>query len=122
MWFDTNRRKEARMAERINERELQHQCVEWFRCNHPDCVLFSVPNEAAHKRINWFTYTGLLRGAADLVLVLPGKVVFVEMKTRYGRQSDEQVEFERKCNELGVVYVLCRNLEQFIEAVESHLK
>lgn len=109
------------MAERINERELQHQCVEWFRGNYPDYIIMSVPNEAAHKRINWFTYTGLLRGAADLVLVLPGKVVFVEMKTRYGKQSDEQVEFERKCLSLGVEYRLCRNLDDFVSAVEDNL-
>lgn len=105
----------------MKERDIQHECVEWFRENHPQLIIYSVPNEAAHKRINWFTYTGLLRGAPDLVLALPGKVVLVEMKTRYGKQSDEQVEFERKCLSLGIAYHVCRSLEQFVEVVESYL-
>ncbi|MBR3467152.1 MAG: VRR-NUC domain-containing protein [Bacteroidales bacterium] len=107
--------------ERLNERELQHRCVEWFRETYPDCLILSIPNESAHNRVNYFVYTGLLRGAADLVLVLPEKVVFVEMKTRYGKQSDDQIHFEGECRKLGVPYHLCRSLEEFQAVVGTYM-
>ena len=107
--------------DRMKERDIQHLCVEWFREAYPDYLIFSVPNESAHKRINYFLYTGLLRGAPDLCAVVRGKVFFVEMKTKYGKQSEEQVDFQMRCEALGVGYHVVRSLEQFVDVVETYL-
>jgi hypothetical protein len=95
------------------ESEIQHECVEWFRANYPDCIMFSVPNEAARTRFSVYEYSGALKGAPDTVVVMPCGVFFVEFKAKYGKQSPEQVAFEAAAVKLGVGYHLCRSLEDF---------
>lgn len=99
------------------ESEIQHECVEWFRANHPNCIMFSVPNEGIRNRFSVYTYTGALKGAPDTVVVMPCGVFFVEFKARYGKQSPEQVVFEGNCKELGVGYHVCKSLEDFKAAI-----
>lgn len=103
------------------ERDIQHDCVQWVRTEHPDCLVFSVPNEAARTRSQFFAYSGMSKGAPDLVVVLPEKVVFVEMKTKKGRVRPEQAEFGEACASLGVSYHICRSLEEFQAVVDTYI-
>lgn len=103
------------------EREIQHDIIEWFTDTYPDYIIYSTPNEAAHQRWNYYTYTGALRGAPDLTVVVCGKVFFVETKTEKGVVSDEQKSFSRKCDELGVNYHVVRSLDDFIEVCREEL-
>lgn len=103
------------------ERDIQHDCVEWFRTAYPNFIVFSVPNEAARTRSSYYSYSGMTKGAPDLVLVMYGRVVFVEMKTRYGKVRPEQVEFGERCAELGVPYHICRSLEDFQKVVRENM-
>jgi len=104
---------------KLKERDIQHQCVEWFRANHPNCIMFSVPNEAARTRFSVYEYSGALRGASDTVVVMPCGVFFVEFKTKYGKQSPEQCVFEVNCRELGIGYYVCRSLDEFKSIIET---
>lgn len=106
--------------QKLKEKDIQHICVEWFRASHPDWIIFSCPNEAARTRFSVFEYSGALRGAPDIVVVMPSVVFFVEFKTRYGKQSDGQVAFEEKCKLLGVGYYVCRTLEDFKTVVAKN--
>jgi hypothetical protein len=56
---------------------------------------------------------GLRKGAADLVLVLPGNVIFLEVKKPDGTQSTDQKRFQGKIEELGHRYEIVRSLEEF---------
>jgi hypothetical protein len=97
------------------ENKIQQEIVIWFKNNHclkthsPRCCIFSVPNEMQMR----FKMTGLLSGASDLVVLLPERCIFVEVKTEIGRQSEKQKEFEQIVTDLGFEYILVRNLEQF---------
>jgi hypothetical protein len=57
--------------------------------------------------------TGLMKGAADLVVVMPNRVIFVEVKTATGQQSTAQKEFEKSVKALGFEYFLVRSLQEF---------
>ena len=75
---------------------------------------FSVPNEAAANPIRQgqLIAMGLRPGVSDLVLMFPeGRTVFVEVKNETGSQSSAQIDFERKCHELGFEYVLVRSVQ-----------
>jgi hypothetical protein len=63
--------------------------------------------------------TGLLAGASDLIVVLPNKVVFVEMKDAIGRQSPAQKEFEQTVTDLGFSYYLIRSVEEFKQTIDN---
>jgi len=60
---------------------------------------------------------GLLSGASDTIICLPGKVLFVEFKTEIGNQSEKQKEFEQRVKDLGLEYHLIRSLEEFKEKI-----
>lgn len=102
-----------------SEREIQIECVKFFRERFPKQIILSISNEAAWK--NWGKYEpmGCLHGAADLLVTLKDRVFFVEMKTKTGVQSDNQVDFQSKCEAIGISYYLCRSLDDFKRAVLS---
>lgn len=96
-----------------SERDIQHDCVEWFR-SHVDGIIFSTANEAARTRFNVYEYSGAMKGAPDITVVVRGKVIFVEFKAKRGVVRDEQKEFWARCKSLGVPYHICRSLPEFI--------
>ena len=107
------------MKKQNPERELQKEIVTWFRENHPNGIIFSVPNEGIRNRFSWYAETGALKGCPDLVCVLAGIVFFVENKSKRGRQSPEQVVFGENCKKLGIGYYVCRSLDEFKSIVET---
>lgn len=52
------------------------------------------------------------KGSPDIIGVMRGgRACFIEVKTATGKQSAEQVEFQRRIQELGGLYVLARNVD-----------
>lgn len=101
-----------RVVEKKSERDIQHECVEWFR-SHIDGIIFSTANEAARTRFNVYEYSGAMRGAPDITVVVKGKVIFVEFKAKRGVVREEQKDFWQRCQSLGVPYHICRSLPEF---------
>ena len=108
----------------ITENKIQQEIVLWFNNNYclkhhnPRCMIFSVPNDSINaietkRKIN----TGLLRGVSDLIVVLHNKILFVEIKTEKGVQSECQKDFELRIKSLGFEYHLTRSLEEFKKIV-----
>lgn len=97
------------------EAKIQQEIVKWFRANYyKKGVIFSVPNErASYMEIKDLLLTGLLAGASDLIVVLEGKVLFVEVKNEKGKQSDKQKRFEGNVAALSHEYHLVRTLKEF---------
>jgi hypothetical protein len=50
------------------------------------------------------------RGVADLYAIKSGRSLWIEVKTKTGRQSDAQKEFERNIVNQGGEYVLVRSI------------
>lgn len=87
----------------------------------PRFLLFSVPNDSINaietkRKVN----TGLLRGVSDLILVMPGKLLFLEVKTDTGYQSESQREFQKRVEELGFSYHVVRSIED-VEVLINNL-
>lgn len=103
------------------EYEIQEAAVKYMRLKHPDCLCFSVPNESCWKNKNYFSALGMLPGVSDLIVILPNKVLFIEFKSKIGRQSVEQINFMQKVESLGFEYCLIRNVDDFMEYIEEKL-
>lgn len=86
---------------------------------HRGILVFSCPNEFVKDARSMGTAIslGLLPGVSDLVMVLPGKVVFLEVKTPTGTQSDKQIKFESKIKELGHSYFIVRSLQDVLNVL-----
>ena len=71
----------------------------------------------ALRLAGWFVYYnmqmgfGQHKGLADLTAMKDGQVVFVEIKTETGRQSPDQVQFQKDCEAHGVTYILARSVQ-----------
>lgn len=111
------------------ENFIQQEIVMWFTNNYclskhtPRCMILSIPNGGGRDGREGKTLknTGLLKGASDLILVLPKATHYVEVKTETGYQSPEQIEFEKRVRSLGQSYHLVRSLGQFKELVGRFL-
>lgn len=133
----------------MTEARIQQMIFIWFnnnyclKNNNPKCCIFSVPNEmigtmsgvlksegfkeSLIKRIvnvvfKKFKNTGFLPGVSDLIVLLPNKAMFFEVKTSIGRQSDKQKEFQQTVELLGFEYHLVRSLEDFKNQITPYLK
>ena len=68
------------------------------------------------KKSGWFVIYflqmgfGQYKGMSDLMCMRDGQVVFVECKTETGKQSPEQVQFQKDCESRGVRYILARSV------------
>lgn len=107
------------------ESDIQISCVKWFKVQYPRYVIFAVPNGGTRdkKEMIWMLREGILPGAADLCICADkGKILFIEMKTKTGKQNPNQVTFEKKVTELGFQYEVCRSLENFMDTVNRWVK
>lgn len=93
------------------EIHIQQEIILWFSANFSPSkgIIFPVPNEALYNNAK----LSRLRGVSDLVVVLPGKVMFVEVKQEKGVQSKLQEVFERNVTGLGHTYAVVRSLDEF---------
>jgi hypothetical protein len=103
----------------MTEEQLQQQIFIWFNNNYclknqePRGIIFSVANESTYNNKK-FKNTGVLSGVSDMILILPNKqLIFMELKTEKGKQSEKQIEFQQRVELLGFEYWLIRSLEDF---------
>jgi hypothetical protein len=107
------------------EENIQQQIVMWFRNTY--CLkhhktrmcIFSVPNEASYKNKK-FRLTGTLSGVSDLIVVIPNKTLYIELKTATGKQSPKQKEFEETIKGLNQDYHLARSLDDFKKIISKY--
>jgi len=83
------------------------------------CLYFHVPNRPK-SAIEWRKQKamGALAGVADLVFPAEGSR-FLELKAPGGRQSPDQIEFERRCAEYGHEYALAKSFDEAYEQLKT---
>ena len=113
---------------RHNESNIQIACVRWFRMQHPKLarLLFAVPNGGARNAVTGaiLKAEGVVPGVADLLLLVPRNGyhgLAIEMKTRTGRQSDSQREWQQEVEAQGYCYVVCHSFDDFRNEVDAYI-
>lgn len=107
------------------ESKLQQQCVAWFRAQYPQyAMLLTHPaNEGNGNRVSGAIHKaeGTVAGVPDLLLFMPTAIrltyyngLGIELKTKTGRQSQEQKDFQKMFEAAGYCYKIVRSLEEFI--------
>lgn len=106
------------------ESQLQQMCVRYFRYVYPQYIIYATPNggtrnPAEAKRLK---AEGVLAGVADLTILLPqGKIIYIEMKVKGNRQTDNQKAFQQKAEALGYKYYVCYSFDEFKAIIEKEL-
>lgn len=107
------------------ESVLQTACVKWFRLQHPDLVIYAVPNGGSRnvREAQRLKAEGVLAGVADLVVLLPqGKSLYIEMKVKGNKQTDNQKDFQKIAETLGHTYAVCYSFEEFQQVIENQIQ
>lgn len=111
------------------ESKLQQTCVRWFRFHYPDYhkLLFAIPNGGKRNAVtaSILKAEGVVAGVADLFLAVPSPDyhgLFIEMKYGKGKQSPEQVAFQKAVIMQGYRYEVVRSFDEFMGLVNSYLK
>lgn len=119
----------TRRKPRDEEHRLQSACVRWYRMQYPKMKhnLFSVPNGGKRDAVTGakLKEEGALAGVADLILLKSNRfygALLIEMKTKAGRQSESQKEWQRKITADGYKYVVVRSIEDFQREIRDYLK
>ena len=91
------------------EESTQREIIAYIGAVAPRALVFACPNAAPRafggRASNGVP--GLMKGAPDLIAVLPGsRVVFIEVKTAKGSSSIDQIAFSGRCKALGQPYFL----------------
>ena len=111
------------------EDQIQAEIFKWFhneyctKFSNPRCCIFAVPNgglRSKHEAMK-LKSTGVVAGVSDLIVLLPNRCLFVEVKTDVGRQSDKQKEFEQIVKKLGFEYQLVRSLNDFLTFINVYI-
>ncbi|MDR0618896.1 MAG: VRR-NUC domain-containing protein [Bacteroidales bacterium] len=107
------------------ESRLQRACVEWFRYQYPDRIIFAIPNGGKRNAVtaSIMKKEGALAGVADLCLLYPRgeyHACFIEMKYGKGKQSPAQKAFEVYCVKNNYFYRVCCSLEHFMQTVSIY--
>jgi hypothetical protein len=121
-------------ALKVTEHEEQCALVAWFKIQHRklDGHLMSIPNGAilggdARLRsiqMNKLKAEGLLTGAADLFLMVPIGTyhgMFIEMKSKSGKLSEDQKSFLGAAQLMGYFCVVCFSFEEAKNAITNYL-
>jgi len=98
------------------EEILQGKMVMWYDQEYPTKrgTLFHVDNNSWNSIIGSKKKAlGVRAGVSDLILVMDQKVVFIEVKTDTGEQSEHQEKFQKMVFILGHEYYIVRTLDQF---------
>ena len=116
--------KKSRSKPRHIESHIQIQMVKWFRLQYPRYIIAAIPNGGQRSALEAkiMKGEGVLAGFSDLIVIVKGNVLFVEVKTKDGKQSDFQIKFQSDVERLGFQYSICRSLEDFIMTVEKWIK
>jgi len=103
------------------EADLQASIVNYVRTNYPQVLLFSIPNEATYRRRGYFKKLGMLSGVSDLILVFLNGILFIECKAPKGRQSTEQINFQKRVEALGFKYFIVKDLDESKNIINNEL-
>lgn len=123
----------ARKKRRNEESRAQQSVIAWWSmaCRGfgvPECLLFAIPNGSKRDPVTGaiLKREGCRKGAPDLMLTVtkfyncPG--LFLEMKTKDGRLSPDQIEMHEALKKQGYIVQVCRSSEEAINTIKEYLK
>lgn len=99
-----------------SEDRLQSDCYTWFHNEFHELrglLCYNLNNSRNKVRAMMDKAMGLQKGRSDMVFYYSGRAVMIEFKTDTGRQSKDQIEWERKIKSAGFEYKIIRSLEEF---------
>lgn len=100
----------------MKESDVQRQILDYLALKH---VFHYRNNSGAFKDSNEHLYRFGATGIPDIICVIKGQYVGIEVKGPKGKQSDYQKEFQRQLGDAGGKYILAHSLDDVICATNK---
>ena len=123
----TNFKGKKRNSEEAHMQSEFFKLISVFFPHLPDKLAFAVPNGGSRKNAIEganFKRQGVKAGVSDIIVLIPKKgfaSLCIEFKTRVGKQSEEQKEFQKQAESCRNKYVVVRSASQAIEELRKYL-
>ncbi len=98
----------------MKESYVQRQILDYLALKR---VFHYRNNSGAFKRDDGHFYRFGALGSPDIICVVDGRYVGIEVKQAKGRQSEHQKEFEKNLEAAGGRYILAYSLEDVIGTI-----
>ena len=113
-YYSKPRKKAARPEARLQKVIVSHLLMN-------DAFYFSIPNESKRSVVMGahMKQMGLIPGAADLGIVVDGKIHFLEVKAADGVQSVAQKNFQLRCMSENIPYACVYSLTDALKVLQD---
>jgi hypothetical protein len=98
----------------VKEADIQKAIIEWLTWKK---IFHYRNNSGAFVDSQKHFYRFGAIGSPDIVCVINGQYVGIEVKAPKGKQSDHQQEFQRKLEAAGGRYILAHSIDDVIVAL-----
>lgn len=108
------------MATKQSEAAFQQGCRIWFHNSFPLLrgLLFHVRNNSNNAREGeYWKELGVIPGVSDFIFLYGGFCYCIELKTKTGYQSPEQIAWQALIEEQGIKYYVIDTIEDFKELI-----
>ncbi len=104
------------------EAKIQEAGFVWISRVAPDCVAFAIPNGGSRNLLEAINLKkqGVLKGAADMLVVAPWLFLFLEFKAPGEKQEPAQKLFEKRVVINGACYEVVRSIDDIRAAFRKH--
>ena len=110
-----------------SEHDLQTACVNWFRMQYPQHIIYAIPNGGQRNTIvaAKLKAEGVTAGIPDLHIPIArhgSQSLYIEMKNgKQGRLSEHQKHTIQILQDAGHRVAVCRDMQEFINEVKNYL-
>ena len=108
------------MRLKMLEKDIQRQILEYFRFIGAVAGKTKTQGTFDMKRRCFRSDPYIFSGFPDLAFFYKNRFGFVEVKSKTGKQSEEQKYFEKLCNSSNIPYILARCVEDVEEAIRHY--
>ena len=101
------------------EKEIQQAIIQYLQLKRIFVKRLNVGGMINHSTGAYILNPNTPRGIADLLVVDEGHTIFLEIKTRKGKQSENQKIFEVEAKQAGADYFIVRSLDEAFDIFEE---
>ena len=104
----------------VREKDIEKSVLQYLY--HAGIFAFKYPTTGRYdtKKNTWIKTRGTITGVADIIMIMEeGKTVWLEIKSPKGKQTPNQIEFQRKLEVRGHKYLVIRSVQDLIDWLED---
>lgn len=102
----------------MTEKQLENAMLQYL-AHRNDCYAFKFKDQAKFINGRYRKSPWEINGVSDLCVLVEDHVLWIEVKTKKGRQSEHQKNFEKIITKWGGFYAVVRSIEELKELMDK---